>query len=144
MRMWNKKWQWNSQKPGLSALNLSTTYPLFGTAIVSLAGGKLNCLWSKPCLSRSRACFRLIFFTFLSGDLPIPITLKEYPWRWKGWLRFGCWTEKKATIREICQETDALIIIVVLMILPILHALKNFGYNTQMALTLLYSLRINS
>lgn len=78
--------------PGLSALNLNTTYPLFGTAMVSLAGGKLNSLCNNPLLSRSKACFKLIFLMFLSGDRPIPITLKAYPCKWKGWLRFGCWT----------------------------------------------------
>lgn len=62
--------------PGLSALNLNTTYPLFGTAIVSLVGGKLYCLWSKPLRSRSKACFKLIFLTVVSGDRPIPITWK--------------------------------------------------------------------
>lgn len=81
--------------PGLSALNLNTTYPLFGTAIVSLAGGKLNCLCKRPRLSRSRACFRFIFLTFLSGERPMPTTLNEYPCKWNGWLRLGCCTVTK-------------------------------------------------
>lgn len=86
--------------PGLSALNLKITYPLFGTAIVSLAGGKLKCLWSNPLRSKSKACFKLIFFTFWSGDLPIPTTLNTYPCKWKGWLKFGDWTEKKNGMRK--------------------------------------------
>lgn len=72
------------QVPGLSALNLSTTYPLLGTAKVSLPGGKLNCLCKSPLRSKSKACFKLIFFTVVSGERPIPITLKEYPCKWNG------------------------------------------------------------
>lgn len=83
--------------PGLSALNLTTTYPLFGTAIVSLSGGPLNWRWSKPRRSKSKACFSVIFLMVVSGDLPIPMTLKEYPCRWKGWLRFSCWTSSTRT-----------------------------------------------
>lgn len=83
-----------SYVPGLSARNRNTTYPLLGTAIVSLEGGRLNSLCKSPRLSRSRACLRLIFLTFLSGDLPIPITLKAYPCKWNGCERLGCCTER--------------------------------------------------
>lgn len=78
--------------PGLSARKRSTTYPLLGTAIVSFCGGRSYCRCSRPLRSRSKACFKLIFFTLVSGDRPIPITLNEYPCKWKGWLRLGCWT----------------------------------------------------
>lgn len=91
---------WGQRKttyPGLSALNLITTYPLFGTAIVSFSGGPLNCLWRRPLRSKSKACFNVIFLIVVSGDLPIPMTLKEYPWRWKGWLRLSCWTSSTRT-----------------------------------------------
>lgn len=86
--------------PGLSALNLNTTYPLLGTAIVSLAGGKLKCLSNNPLLSKSKACFKLIFFTLLSGERPIPITWKEYPCKWNGWLKFGDWTKNKIELKN--------------------------------------------
>lgn len=76
----------------MSALNRTTTYPLFGTAMVSFPGGLLNSRCSNPLLSRSKACFKLIFFTLLSGDLPMPMTLNAYPWRWKGWDKLTCWT----------------------------------------------------
>lgn len=65
---------------------------MFGTAIVSLSGGSPNCLCSNPRRSKSSACFKLIFFTFVSGDRPIPITWKAVPCKWNGWLRFVCWT----------------------------------------------------
>ena len=78
--------------PGLSARNRKMTYPLFGTAIVSLEGGRSYFLCKSPRLSRSRACFKLMLFTFSSGDLPIPITLNAYPCKWKGCERFGCCT----------------------------------------------------
>lgn len=90
--MWNWKWQWNNQNPGLSALNRSTTYPLFGTAMVSFNGGLPNWRCNKPFRSHSNACFRLIFFTFESGDRPIPITWNDVPCKWNGWLKFVCWT----------------------------------------------------
>ena len=63
--------------PGLSARNRRMTYPLLGTAIVSLDGGRLNSRLKKPLLSRSRIYFKFIFLTLLSGNRPIPITLKE-------------------------------------------------------------------
>lgn len=89
-----RKYEEKEFLPGLSALNRNTTYPLFGTAIVSFSGGKLYCRCNKPRRSKSNACFKLIFLTVVSGDRPIPITLKPYPCKWKGWLRFGCWTEE--------------------------------------------------
>lgn len=90
-------WKW----PGLSALNRSTTYPLFGTATVSFSGGLANWRCSRPFRSHSNACFRLILFTFVSGDRPMPMTWNDVPCKWNGWLRFVCWTVNEHTVEII-------------------------------------------
>lgn len=76
-------WQCSIQKPGLSALNLKTMYPLCGIVTVSLIGAKSTLLLSKkPARSNFITSATVADLLVI---LPLPITLKEWPCRWTGW-----------------------------------------------------------
>lgn len=78
MTIWKRKWQWKSQYPGLSARNRITTYPLFGTAIVSFRGGLEKSRSSIPMRSNSKACFKLIFLLTYPVSDPVLRHKKQF------------------------------------------------------------------
>ena len=88
---WERIWQWKSQMPGLSALNLTTTKPLFGTFTVVRFCGDIkfsstscNCsVWEQ--LSKSECYIKVYLY-----DLDLPFEQVKAGWLPLGYMLFEC------------------------------------------------------